>query len=177
MGCSGWKTEQATYEETDEIRPLKMTWSAALKRTFVSLEYGPMPTLPPEGTGVTFIGYAGSGDLTWSFDGSIGACSWAGSGTLPLDRLAFATWNFTPPGSIMHRVYGGVMGISQMVHYTRSCTLAGTESFDQYLPGWVIFFPDELKTVSQDGPRLHDEHSIDLDPSGNVQWTFTTNPP
>src|SRR5207253_1874746 len=107
--------------------------------------YVPMPTLPPEGTAVTFIGYTGTGDLTWNVNGPSDACTYAGGGTSPLDQLAFATWNFTPPGAIVHRAYGGVMGISQMVHFTKTCG-SNTLSYDQNLPGWVNFFdPAEIK--------------------------------
>lgn len=93
-----------------------------------------------------------------------------------MDELAFATWNFTPPGAIVHRAYGGAMGISQMVHFTKTCP--STVSLDQYLPGWANFFdPMEIKRVSSDGINIHDEHFADFDRSGKISFVMTINPP
>lgn len=177
MGCSGWKTVDVSFQQTNGVLPLKITWSAALRRTTVSLDYVPMPTLPPEGTPVTFIGYSGTGDVTWSMNGPGGACSYAGGATVPMDLLAFATWNFTPPGAIVHRAYGGAMGISQLVHFLETCGSA-MRSYDQNLPGWSNFFdPEEIKRVSSDGINIRDEHDSDFDRIGKFRFVMTTNPP
>jgi hypothetical protein len=174
IGCTGWKTVSATFEQSDGV-PLKLSWSATLKREPGSLQTGPMPTLPPDGVAVLYFLYQGTGEVNWSVDASRGGCSYQGHGVLPLDGAIFFTWNFTPDEAITRRAYGGVMKTSTMIHYTRTCD-STTSAYDQYVPGWGVVTQLEIKKVKSDGITIHDTDTISLD-TGKSEWTFTTIPP